>query len=194
MGGIARLHTRPARLRLEAAQALKQTALAFEAEAPETISAVIGFVDRLTASEKGWTFVMLSPAQNRAVVGYLFANSERPRVAVQLWAELLMHLRMDTGEVLSSRAELAAAVEAPANAISTALSELEAFGAIVRRRRKIPGLRGPGALQIHVNPHVATKLGGAARDQAQAGWEPVLTGPNNNRERNKRATLREVKE
>jgi hypothetical protein len=48
------------------------------------------------------------------------------------------------------------------------MGELESIGAISRRREKVPGMRGPGAVRYFMNPNIATHLNGKARDKAQA--------------------------
>jgi hypothetical protein len=47
------------------------------------------------------------------------------------------------------------------------MSELVRIGAITRWYKKIPGLRGRGMVRYAMNPHVATKLPGAARAAPQ---------------------------
>ena len=59
------------------------------------------------ASPETWIFVMISPQQNADVVDWLEANSKRPQKAIRLWSRLLTHLRMDTGEIMATRQELA---------------------------------------------------------------------------------------
>ena len=70
---------------------------------------IVAAIDRQTAAENGWTFVMLSPSQNKAVQRWLVENSKRPQKATLLWAELFDHLRRDTGEIMLTRDELAEA-------------------------------------------------------------------------------------
>lgn len=55
------------------------------------------------------------------------------------------------------------------------LGELEACGAIIRRREKVAGMRGPGLVRYFMNPRVATYLAGAERDRAQETAPPVLS-------------------
>ena len=40
------------------------------------------------------------------------------------------------------------------------MGELEGIGAISRRRERIVGMRGPGAVRYFMNPNVATHLTG----------------------------------
>ena len=174
---LHRLRTKRARLHQAEAEQLRQHVLAFEAfELPEDATAAIVLaIDRATAAHNGWTFVMLSPAQNLAVLRWLTTNSKRPSVGVIAWGEILNALRNDTGEVMLTRDQLAEHCEVTPNAITDALAELEGIGAITRSRRPMPGMRGRGRVVIHVNPLVATKLAGAARDRAQQDHKPVET-------------------
>ena len=172
---LSKLQTRTQRLDQERAQKLRQHILAFDAfDLPEeAVRSVLLTIDRQTATTRGWTFVMLSPTQNAAVVGWLRHHSARSGMAVQLWAELLTGLRIDTGEVLLSREELAARVDAAPTSVSQVLTELEQIGAISRHRQRTDGMRGPGRLAIFINPNVATRLSGAIRDKAQETAQPV---------------------
>ena len=176
-GTLHKFRTAKARLDQERANKLRQHILAFdEFDLPEeAVRAVILAIDKQTATARGWTFVMLSPSQNAAVVGWLRHNSARPGVAMQVWAEMLTGLRIDTGEIMVSREELSKRVEAPLTSVSQVLTELEGIGAISRRRERIEGTRGPGRLTIFVNPNVATILKGKARDKAQQATPPVKT-------------------
>ena len=55
------------------------------------------------AAKTEWTFAMISPQQNAAVVSWLEANSKRPMKAMRLWAHLFEVMRSDTEK--SSAAE-----------------------------------------------------------------------------------------
>jgi hypothetical protein len=86
---ILRHRTRRDRLRAAEAEELRRL-VGERPGLPERLrSGLIAAIDRETASENGWTFVMLSPEQNRAVLDWLLAHSSRPRQAVALWARLL---------------------------------------------------------------------------------------------------------
>lgn len=131
-------------------------------------------LDRQTASRGRWTFIMLSPDQNNAVVTYLVQQSSRPLVAVRLWSMAFSCLDYDTGQILLTRDEMAERLgETPAH-VSTVMTELEDAGAIIRRRQPVPGMRGRGVALYFLNPRVATHLGGAERDAAQAAAPPLL--------------------
>ena len=165
---IHALKTRPDRLRQDQAEQLRQALLPFEEAMPEAVKTLIGHIDRQTASRNKWTFVMLSPSQNRIVVDYLADHSARPLVALKLWALCFDHLRTDTGEILLTREEIAEKLGQRAQEISEMMTELEGFGAIIRRRQRVAGMKGPGMVHYFMNPRVATHLSGQERDQAQA--------------------------
>lgn len=164
---ITTLKTRPDRLRQDQADTLRQALLPFIKDMPDAVGALIGLVDRQTASRNKWTFVMLSPEQNDQVVEYLAQNSKRPLVAVRVWARCFRHLRTDTGEILLRRDELADQLSIRSDTVSEIMSELEGFGAIIRKRERVAGMRGPGMVRYFMNPRVATHLAGSERDQAQ---------------------------
>jgi CRP-like cAMP-binding protein len=174
---LRRLRTKPERLREEQAAALRQMVLAFPGLPEPAVGSIVAAIDRETVATSGWTFVMLSPAQNRAVVRWLLEHSSRPQKAVDLWSLLFEHLRFDTGEIMLAREEIAEQIgEAPGD-VSRIMGELESIGAISRRREKVPGMRGPGVARYFMNPHVATHLTGKARDKAQAKAPPLKPAP-----------------
>lgn len=165
---LHRLRPNPERLQAEQAAALRDALLPFEGAMPGAVRELVAHIDRQTASRNGWTFIMLSPTQNRAVVRWLDANSRRPMQAMRLWAELFTALDMETGEVMLTRDEIAEAVSISIRHVSDIMSELELCGAIIRRRERVAGMRGPGRVRYFMNPMVATHLAGRARDAAQA--------------------------
>ncbi len=175
---ITTLATKPERLRRDQAERLKAVLQEIEAqvELPTGLMRdLFGVVAKRTVSHARWTFVMLSPAQNNTVVQHLVEHSSRPLVAVRLWAMCFEHLRDDTGEILLSRDKIAEALHELPNNVSAIMGELEACGAIIRRREKVAGMRGPGLVRYYMNPRVATHLAGAERDRAQETAPPVLS-------------------
>jgi hypothetical protein len=172
---VIELRTKPDRLRADQADKLRQALLPFEPDCPDHVRELLGHIDRQTVGRNKWTFVMLSPSQNAVVVNYLIEHSTRPMVAVRLWALCFEHLRMDTGEILLTREEMAEKLgEKPEN-ISRIMTELVEMGAIIRKRERVKGMKGPGMVRHFMNPRVATNLGGTARDAAQAKAPPLLT-------------------
>ena len=175
MGTIAQLRTRPDRIREDQADLLRQALLPFEDQMPEAVRSLIGHLDRQTACRNKWTFVMLSPEQNGIVVRYLADHSERPMIALKLWALCFEHLRTDTGEIMLNREEIAEKLGQRVQEISEIMTELVEFGAIIRKRQKVGGMKGPGMVHYFMNPRVATHLSGKQRDEAQEQAPPLLT-------------------
>src|SRR3954449_837982 len=159
---ILRHRTRRDRLRAEQAEELRQLVIEFPGLPGHAKAALVAAIDREAASEAGWTFVMLSPTQNRIVVSWLLEHSSRPRRAVELWVLLFEHLRRDTGEIALTRDEIADELGLAPATVSRLMTELEGIGAISRRLEKIPGLRGRGRVVYFMNPNVATTLDGVA--------------------------------
>ncbi|MDQ1646868.1 MAG: hypothetical protein QOJ50_3052 [Cryptosporangiaceae bacterium] len=165
---IARLRTKADRLRSDTAAQLRQLVLEYPGLPERARGEIIGTIDRQTASEAGWTFVMLSPDQNAAVMRWHNRHSKRPRVALALWGELFTALPHDSGQIMLSREELAERVGTHPDHVSQVMVELRNIGAISTVREPVAGLRGPGRVVYFMNPNVATNLAGAARDKAQA--------------------------
>jgi hypothetical protein len=165
---LHRLKTEPKKLADAQAYALRQMILEYPGLPKQAASTIIAAIDGQTAAENGWTFVMLSPAQNSAVIAWLLDHSSRPRKSVRLWSLLFEHLRRDTGEIMLSREEMAGLIDTTATHVSLIMVELESIGAIIRRRERVPGMRGPGMVRYLMNPNVATHLKGKSRERAQA--------------------------
>jgi hypothetical protein len=169
---VHRLLSKPDRLRHEQAAQLRAALLPFEHDMPGQVRELIGYIDRKTAAEAGWTFIMISAEQNRAVVHWLEANSRRPMQAMDLWSLLFTRVDRDTGEVLLTRDQLAELVDDTPDNVSAIMGELERIGAIIRRRERVAGMRGPGRVHYFMNPVVGTHLAGGERDTAQADAPP----------------------
>jgi hypothetical protein len=170
--GITRLRTRQERYQ---ADRRKQLALALAEEAEhgtgrlaEEARALLAKVRQDQANSDPWVFVMIDATQFAAVHGWLARNSERPIVAMHLWGLLFAHLDRDTGEILASRAELAGLVNARPQHVSRIMGELEALGAISRRR-----MPANGPVRYFMNPRLGTHLAKAPREAAQAAAPPL---------------------
>src|SRR5215207_9233064 len=118
-------------------------------------------VERELSARSGWRFIMVEPHLHDQVVGHLTEHSRRPLKAVRLWSKLFTVLPPDSNEVLLSREELGQAVGIRPAEVSAIMGELEAIGAIYKRRE------GRG-VRYFVHPSLGTHLAGAARDRAQA--------------------------
>ncbi len=169
---IRRLLSKPDRLRAEQAALLRDALLPFQHDMPDQVRELVAYVDRHTAAKAGWTFIMISAEQNRAVVRWLKANSRRPMQAMDLWSLLFTRVDRDTGEVLLTRDQLAELVGDTADNVSAIMGELEGIDAIIRRRERVAGMRGPGRVRYFMNPVVGTHLAGGERDAAQADAPP----------------------
>ena len=164
--GVTRL--REHRARQKAAEATEFTKLArklgLDPATAEDLTAAY-----LADTRNTWTFVMLSPAQNDAVVEWLSDQSKRPHVAVRLWSHLFTCMRMDTGEILKSRQELADRLGVLPRDLSSLMTELASINAV---RREKHGRE----VRYFMNSTIATHLPShEARAKAREADGPVLT-------------------
>jgi DNA-binding transcriptional ArsR family regulator len=127
----------------------------------ELLGRLVGAVERELAARSGWRFIMVEPGLYADVVAYLTRHSRRPLKAVELFTRLFAVLPPDSNDVRATRAELGRMVGIRPAEVSAIMGELEAVGAVYRRRE------GRG-VRYFVNPRLGTHLAGAVRDQAQA--------------------------
>lgn len=166
---LHQLRTKADRLRSDTAAELRQLILEHPTLPERARGEIIAAIDRQTTSESGWTFVMIGPEQNAAVVRWLRRNSRQPMLALALWGELFTAIRRDTGEITLTRDELAERVGTAAGEVSRIMGELAGIGAIIVHRERVAGMRGPGRAVYLMNPKVGTHVGATAvRDRAQA--------------------------
>jgi hypothetical protein len=135
---------------------------------PDTLAKIDSAAKAHAKGSENWIFVMLGPKENAAVVRWINQHSKRPHKAQELWATLLEHLRMDTGEIMVSRQQLAERVgETPQN-LSRIMTELASINAI---RREKEGR----TVRYFLNPGIATHIPNAsARKAAREGAGPLL--------------------
>src|SRR3954453_8210142 len=95
---------------------------------------VVAFVERKLAAGRGWKFIMVEPRLYADVVEHLTKHSRRPHKAVVLFTRLFSYLPPDGNEVLADRVELARVVGITPKHVSDIMGELEAVGAVYRRR------------------------------------------------------------
>jgi hypothetical protein len=171
---LIRIKAKSQKLRKDQAAELRYALKPFHQEFPELVADLLKHIDRKTASESRWTFVMIAPEQNKAVVRYLSDYSQRPLIAVNLWALLFENMNIETGEIHLTRDEIAAHLNVQPKHISEIMTELSNCCAILRRREKVPGMRGQGRVRYFMNPNVATNLSGKERDEAQRNVPQVF--------------------
>jgi hypothetical protein len=159
-GQITRFRSRAESLKQDQALQLRQLVLPWENESPVAVRQLLSLIDRHTAASKGWTFVMLSPTQHRAVSHWIRRHARRPGVSSDLWSEFFCHLRMDTGEIVMDRKQMMEAAEASSSHVSNALSELVKIGALIRHQEG-------REVRWFMNPNIGTCLTGKAREDAQ---------------------------
>lgn len=132
-----------------------QLALAFVSSTPDPDS-------------ERWTFTMISPAQNAAVVEWLSAHSKRPQVAIRIWALLFTALRADTGQILLTRGQIAEKIGVEPRTVSEIMTELASINAILREKEG-------RAVRYAMNPAIATHIPGPeARKAAREAAGPLL--------------------
>jgi len=170
MRNVTRLKTRKDRLQEEQADLLKQALLPFAEDGGamgDAVGRLYVQIKNLTSPDPGTTepFVMIRPAQNRAVTRWIMENSKRPMKALDVWMLLFEHLFPHTGQIMLTREEIAEQVGIPVNHISQIMNELVTFGAIFSEREKVAGMRGPGLVRYYMNKHVAEVGSRATQDE-----------------------------
>jgi len=160
MRNVTRLKTLKDRLREDQAEQVRQALLPFFDNPDfdhDALGRVMVTVQRITTPAPGTTepFVMIRPAQNRAVTLWLMKNSKRPMKAVDVWTLLFDHLFPHTGQIMLTREEIAEKVGIRVNEVTAIMNELVKFGAIFSEREKVAGMRGPGLVRYYMNRHVA---------------------------------------
>ncbi len=102
---------------------------------------LVALAERKLAAARGWTFIMVEPGLYADVVEHLTKHSRRPHKAVVLFTRLFSYLPPDGNEVTVDRAELARVVGITPKHVSEIMGELEAVGAVYRRREGSEALR-----------------------------------------------------
>ncbi len=163
--GVRSLRERRARQKVAEATEFAKLArkLGMDPAAAEDLTAAY-----LADTRNAWTFVMLSPAQNEAVAEWLWAQSKRPQAAVRLWTHLFTCMRMDTGEILKGRKELAERIGVDSDNLSRIMTELASINAIRREKRG-------REVRYFMNSTIATHLPSPeARAKAREADGPLL--------------------
>ena len=82
-------------------------------------------------------------------------GKHRPRQVRHAFDLVLLNLRWDTGEVALSRDEMAAKMKCAPESVSRIMGTLENMGVVIRKRRRVEGMRGRGQAAYFINPDVA---------------------------------------
>lgn len=164
MGTIVKL-PRHARAKREQAERLRQFmhALCLSPEARAELDNVLYKIAEVPG--RRWVFVMISPEQCRHVTEAILAGPDAGRT-LAVWITAITYIRMDTGEVLASREQLAKDAKTSAEHVSRAMSTLTRIGAIIKQRR---GHR----VAYFVNPNVGWAGGEGARLEAARTAPPL---------------------
>lgn len=134
----------------------------------ETLAKIEAAAKAHAQSPEDWIFVMLSAAQNAEVIDWLQEHSNQPHKAQKVWAQLLTKLRLDTGEIMATRQQLADRVGVTPQNLSRIMTELASINAIIREK---DGRR----VKYYLNPNIATHQGSAsARAKARENAGPLL--------------------
>lgn len=113
-----------------------------------------------------WTFIMIEPEQNFAVIDWIMKESKRKKEAVRLWALLFNNVHRETGQIMLTRQEMAEQLEIHLNYVSNIMSELESINAIIKEKE------GRG-VTYYMNPNVGTHLSQEDREKAQVKAPPL---------------------
>lgn len=155
---VTKLSSERAKRRKEEADTIARNARLLPLDA-ETLAKVEAAAAAYAETQEQWIFVMLSPAQNAEVIRWINRHSKRPHKAVELWATILEHLRIDTGEITATRQELAARVGMEPRDLSKVMTELASINAIRRQKQG-------RTVRYFLNPTIATHLPNAAKRAA----------------------------
>ncbi|KAF0138746.1 MAG: hypothetical protein FD153_1136 [Rhodospirillaceae bacterium] len=164
MGEVVQL---PRRKCLGKVQADAFRQLAFDFDLSEDARAEIDNTLYRLTEEPGerWLFVKISPEQFRYVTKVI-QDMARPDQTLRIWIAAITYMRMDTGEILATREQLAEDANTTINEVSRTMTELVKIGAIVRQRR--------GRKVVYsINPNVGWN-GGEGSRQAAARKAPAL--------------------
>lgn len=107
-----------------------------------------------------WTFIMISPEQNRAVVDWLEEKSKRPLKALRLWALLFENVHRETGQIMLTRQEIADQIKIQACHVTHIMTELENINAILKKK-------DGRSVIYYMNPNVANHYPQEIRENSQ---------------------------
>jgi len=108
-----------------------------------------------------WCFAMINPEQFRFVTKSV-QRCRNVATTLSVWNAAITYLRMDTGEIMADREQLAKDAETLPRHVSTAMTELSKIGAIIKEKR---GRK----TAYFINPHVGWAGGEGTRKDAAEG-------------------------
>ena len=111
------------------------------------------YIAKTPKPDKSEPFIMLTASQHAAVVRWIDRNSKRRNEAKSLWAELFTAVHPDTGEIMLTRADLAARLGIEARHVSSIMTELASINAILREKR---GREVVYFMSNHIATHLPT--------------------------------------
>ena len=143
-------------------KASRDQAIALREYAQDLDNALLKITD---TPSKRWIFMMINQEQFR-FVSRAIMDCRNVATTYAVWNASLTYVRMDTGEILASREQLAKDARTLPCHVSTAMGELVKIGALVRKRI--------GRHVIYsINPSVGWAGGEGTRQEAVTDVAPV---------------------
>ena len=143
-------------------KATRDQAIALRELARDLDNALFKITDK---PSKRWMFTMINPVQFRYVAKAI-SNGRDAGKTLMVWNCALTYVRMDTGEIMATRAQLAGDAETSVQEVSRAMGELVKIGALLRKRI--------GRHVIYsINPNVGWAGGEGTRQEAAEFVQPV---------------------
>jgi len=85
-------------------------------------------------NSRRWCFVMISPEQFR-IVTKAVQNCRNVAITHMVWTTAITYIRMDTGEIMADREQIAEDVDTTVQEVSRAMTELTKIGAVYKQKR-----------------------------------------------------------
>jgi CRP-like cAMP-binding protein len=163
MGEVKRFVSKSQRVLLAVAASIEEQLRLFpEDQLPEQPrEALLNALHRFTRNpdESLWPggYSMLSRTQTAVIWDAIrkLDPDKRPNHVRHAFDLALLNLRQDTGEIMLTRDQLAAEIGCAPNHVSRIMGTLENMDVVIRKRRKVDGMQGPGMAVYFLNPHVA---------------------------------------
>ena len=182
MGEVKRFVPKGQRILAEVAASIEeQLGLFPEDQLPEQPrEALLNALYRFTRNpdESLWPggYSMLSRTQTAVIWDAIrkLDPDKRPNHVRHAFDLALLNLRQDTGEIMLTREQLAAEIGCAPKHVSTIMGTLEDMGVVIRKRRKVEGMQGPGMAVYFLNPHVAWNGSLEIRQREAAKHTPPL--------------------